>query len=349
MPSIGASIATTAWTSARTSPVWIGMLYGSAGGRPGLEGAVDQQAPDLLERDAADELLDVDAAVAQRRALLVGLGDLGRERDHALEALVYLRLLLRSCDSFVVRAASCRFCLPVRGRARAGPGGRDACGAWLDRRRDATRTPTCAASTPTAGWPRATWRADPFAMFQRWYDDAVAAEVYEPNAMVVASVSADGQPSARMVLLKGFSRGGLGLLHQPRLAQGHRAARQPALSRCCSPGTRWSGRCASTASRPSCSDATRSTPTSPPGRAAPGSGAHASHQSREVASRAELDDAWAAADAAYPDEVPVPDEWGGFRVVPEAVEFWQGRPGRMHDRLVYRRTDAGWTTHRLAP
>ena len=47
--------------------------------------------------------------------------------------------------------------------------------------------------------------------------------------------------------------------------------------------------------------------------------------------------------------VPVPDEWGGFRVVPEAVEFWQGRPGRLHDRLVYRRTDTGWTTHRLAP
>jgi pyridoxamine 5'-phosphate oxidase len=86
-------------------------------------------------------------------------------------------------------------------------------------------------------------------------------------------------------------------------------------------------------------------------------GAHASHQSREVSSRAELDAAWAAADASYPDEVPVPQEWGGFRVAAEAVEFWQGRPGRMHDRLVYRRASGAdrpdgahdWTTHRLAP
>ena len=78
-------------------------------------------------------------------------------------------------------------------------------------------------------------------------------------------------------------------------------------------------------------------------------GAHASHQSRVVASRAELDAAYAQAEQAYPDEVPVPEEWGGYRVRPEVVEFWQGRPGRMHDRLVYRRAAGGWRTERLAP
>ena len=81
-------------------------------------------------------------------------------------------------------------------------------------------------------------------------------------------------------------------------------------------------------------------------------GAHASHQSRVVASRDELAAAYAAAEAAFPDHVPVPEEWGGYRVRPEVVEFWQGRPGRMHDRLVYRRTGPdleAWRTERLAP
>jgi pyridoxamine 5'-phosphate oxidase len=79
-------------------------------------------------------------------------------------------------------------------------------------------------------------------------------------------------------------------------------------------------------------------------------GAWASHQSQEVAGRAELEAAYADAELRFEgDQVPVPEEWGGYRVVPQAVEFWQGRPGRMHDRLVYRRTQEGWATVRLAP
>jgi pyridoxamine 5'-phosphate oxidase len=191
---------------------------------------------------------------------------------------------------------------------------------------------------------------DPYAMFQRWYDDAVAAELYEPNAMVVASVSADDRPSARMVLLKGFSAQGwvfftnlgsrkgaelLGNGHCALLFPWHPLERQVRVDGVAAELPR-EDVSAYFATRPR--DARL--------------GAHASHQSREVASRDELDEAWADADASYPDEVPVPEEWGGFRVVPDAVEFWQGRPGRMHDRLVYRRTEGsstGWTTHRLAP
>jgi len=189
--------------------------------------------------------------------------------------------------------------------------------------------------------------ADPFAMFQRWYHDAVAASVYEPNAMVVASASADGRPSSRLVLLKGFSpagwvfftnlgsRKGTELLANPHVSllfPWHPLERQ----------VRVDGRAVLLGR----GEVAAYFETRPRGSQL---GAHASRQSREVGSRQELDDAWAAADAAYPDEVPVPDEWGGFRVEPDAVEFWQGRPGRMHDRLVYRLDGDSWSVHRLAP
>lgn len=188
---------------------------------------------------------------------------------------------------------------------------------------------------------------DPFSMFERWYADAVAAELYEPNAMVVSSVSADGRPSSRMVLLKGFtpagwvfftnlaSRKGTELLANPSVAllfPWHPLERQ----------VRVDGHAAVLGS----DEVAAYFEKRPRGSRL---GAHASHQSREVASRQELDDAWAAADAAYPDEVPVPEEWGGFRVEADAVEFWQGRPGRMHDRLVYRRDGETWSIRRLAP
>jgi pyridoxamine 5'-phosphate oxidase len=189
--------------------------------------------------------------------------------------------------------------------------------------------------------------ADPFAMFRRWYDDAAAADLYEPNAMVVASVSSAGRPSARMVLLKGFSeqgwvfftnlgsRKGVELRVNPHCAllfPWHPLERQVRVDGVAVELPR--------------SDVETYFASRPRGSRL---GAHASPQSREIASRETLDEAWAAADAAYPDEVPVPDEWGGFRVEPEAVEFWQGRPGRMHDRLVYRRDGDVWATVRLAP
>jgi pyridoxamine 5'-phosphate oxidase len=188
---------------------------------------------------------------------------------------------------------------------------------------------------------------DPFAMFQRWYDEAVAASVYEPNAIVVSSVSEDGRPSSRLVLLKAFSpagwvfftnlgsRKGIELRANPHCAllfPWHPLERQVRVDGIATALGR--------------DEVAAYFETRPRGAQL---GAHASRQSREVASRQELDEAWAAADAAYPDEVPVPGEWGGFRVEPDAVEFWQGRPGRLHDRLVYRRDGDDWSVHRLAP
>ena len=165
--------------------------------------------------------------------------------------------------------------------------------------------------------------------------------------MVVASASADGRPSSRLVLLKGFSPAGWVFFTNLGSRKGIELRANPLVSllfpwHSLERQVRVDGR-AAVLDR---DEVATYFETRPRGSQL---GAHASHQSREVGSRQELDDAWAAADAAYPDEVPVPDEWGGFRVEPDAVEFWQGRAGRMHDRLVYRRDGDSWSVHRLAP
>ncbi len=191
--------------------------------------------------------------------------------------------------------------------------------------------------------------ADPITMFARWFDEAQAAGLHEPNAMVVSTVAKNGQPSSRMVLLKGVSDEGFVFFTNLRSRKGEELAREPR----CALLFPWHPlerqvRVEGTASLLPRADVAAYFATRPRGAQL---GAHASHQSRVVASRAELDEAFARAEAAYPDEVPVPDEWGGYRVRPEVVEFWQGRPGRMHDRLVYRRLPSGdgWRTERLAP
>jgi pyridoxamine 5'-phosphate oxidase len=194
---------------------------------------------------------------------------------------------------------------------------------------------------------------DPVAMFRQWYDEAHAAGLHEPNAMVVASV-ADGPPggpaipSARLVLLKGVSdegfvfftntgsRKGTELAGNPRTAllfPWHPLERQVRVDGTATLLPREAVD-AYFAVRPRGSQL----------------GAWASHQSRVVRGREELRAAYDEAEQRYAEgDVPTPEEWGGYLVRPEAVEFWQGRPGRMHDRLVYRRTPDGWQTERLAP
>jgi pyridoxamine 5'-phosphate oxidase len=184
-------------------------------------------------------------------------------------------------------------------------------------------------------------------MFGRWFDEAQAAGLHEPNAMVVSTVSGDGQPSSRMVLLKGVSEAGFVFFTNVASRKGEELAAEPR----CALLFPWHPlerqvRVEGPASLVSREEVAAYFATRPRGSRL---GAHASHQSRVVASRAELDAAYADAEQAYPDDVPVPEEWGGYRVRPEVVEFWQGRPGRMHDRLVYRRTGQGWRTERLAP
>lgn len=188
---------------------------------------------------------------------------------------------------------------------------------------------------------------DPVEMFRRWVDDAIAAGVHEPNAMVLATASPDGVPSSRMVLLKGLSDEGFVFFTNQASRKGAELADNP----CCALLFPWHPlerqvRVDGSAEPLPRADVEAYFHSRPRGARL---GAWASHQSRPVASRAELAAAYAEVEERFPDEVPVPEEWGGYLVRPESVEFWQGRPGRMHDRLVYRRSGEGWDVVRLAP
>jgi pyridoxamine 5'-phosphate oxidase len=188
---------------------------------------------------------------------------------------------------------------------------------------------------------------DPVVAFGRWFADAAAAGVAEPNAMILATADASGAPSARTVLLKGYDGRGLrfftnlGSAKAAELAVNPRAALVfpwHAVSR----QVRVVGTVVGVdrdeveayfASRPR--DAQL--------------GAWASAQSTVVPSRAALDAALSEVAARFPADVPTPPGWGGYRVVPQTWEFWAGRAGRLHDRLRYRRAEQGWAIERLAP
>jgi len=191
--------------------------------------------------------------------------------------------------------------------------------------------------------------ADPVSMFRRWLADTVEAGLHEPNAMVVATATPDGRPSARMVLLKGLDESGFVFYTNLSSRKAGEIDANPRVSllfpwQDLQRQVRVEGR----ASRVSTEESEAYFARRPRESQL---GAWASPQSQVVASRSALDERYggvlsrfAAADA-----VPLPPFWGGIRVAPEVVEFWQGRRGRMHDRLVYRREGGGWRVERLAP
>jgi len=183
--------------------------------------------------------------------------------------------------------------------------------------------------------------------FSRWFADAVAAGLPEPNAMVLATADAEGRPSARTVLLKGYDQRGFTFYTNYESRKGTDLAANPRAS-VVFPwfAMRRQVVACGTASPVDRAETEAYFATRPRGAQL---GAWASPQSTVVADRGVLDHRLAEAARRFPDQVPAPPHWGGFRLVPESVEYWQGRADRMHDRLRYRRTGAGWVIERLAP
>ena len=190
--------------------------------------------------------------------------------------------------------------------------------------------------------------ADPVVQFGRWFEQAEPAGLLEPHAMTLATATPDGRPSARMVLLRGFDERGFCFYtnYESRkaaeLAANPRAAlvfgwgeleRQVRIEGTVERTSRAESE-AYFASRPPCSQLS----------------AAASPQSRVIEDRATLERRVAELATAMPDgQLQLPEFWGGYRLVPEVVEFWQGRSNRLHDRLRYRRAGDTWKLERLAP
>ncbi|WP_243761544.1 pyridoxamine 5'-phosphate oxidase [Streptomyces sp. YIM 98790] len=191
---------------------------------------------------------------------------------------------------------------------------------------------------------------DPVRQFARWFAEAAESGMHEPNAMVLATADTAGRPSARTVLLKGFDERGLVFFTNYRSRKGRDIDANPAVSlvfpwHAIARQVIVQGR----AERTGRDETVAYFRTRPHGSQL---GAWASEQSAVVASREELDGMYEELARRYPEgeDVPAPPHWGGYRVIPEEVEFWQGRENRLHDRLRYVRLGEGhWRVERLSP
>lgn len=199
----------------------------------------------------------------------------------------------------------------------------------------------------TAGLDKTDLADDPIEQFDRWFNEAVAAEVYEPNAMVISTVDTEGRPWSRHVLLKGVADGGFDFYtnYESNKSTELEANNNIAVTFGWLPLHRQVNIGGTVTRLPAEeSDAYWAVRTR-------GSqvGGWASAQSRELAGRDELVAEVDRVEARFPEAVPRPPHWGGWRITPHTIEFWQGRQNRLHDRLRYVRSGESWQVVRLAP
>ncbi|WP_426588958.1 pyridoxamine 5'-phosphate oxidase [Mucilaginibacter sp. R-33] len=192
-------------------------------------------------------------------------------------------------------------------------------------------------------------KGDPIKQFEQWFNEALEAKLHEPNAMTLSTATVTGKPSARIVLLKGFHTGGFIFFTNYLSRKGKEIAKNPqgALT------FFWGGlerqvRIEGTIEKVSKEESEKYFHSRPKGSQV---GAIVSPQSQEIESRDALEQKWNQLEAEYADkELPKPSYWGGYILNPQLVEFWQGRPSRMHDRILYKKTDKKtWKKVRLAP
>lgn len=189
--------------------------------------------------------------------------------------------------------------------------------------------------------------ADPMVQFAAWFEAALAGEVYEPNAMALSTVGQDGQPTARMVLLKGFDAEGFVFYTNLESRKAGELAANPRASIL----FWWDRlhrqiRIEGTVEPVDSAEADAYFASRPHGSRI---GAIASPQSRVIDGRAALEARVEELTARHPEDVPRPRHWGGYRLRPTLLEFWQGRPSRLHDRLRYTPAGGAWRIERLAP
>ena len=190
--------------------------------------------------------------------------------------------------------------------------------------------------------------SDPFQQFRVWFDAALVSEKEEPNACALATAGLDLQPSVRMVLLKSFDDRGFVFYTNYTSAKGRQIAENPRVSllfywASLERQVRIAGRC----ERVPSSDANAYFSSRPKGSQL---GAAVSRQSEVAPSRHVIDDAYAALERSVGEgEVKRPEHWGGYRIVPSELEFWQGRESRLHDRLRYSQSNGVWELARLWP